>query len=195
MSAPSTWPRSAPSSACLRRRTAGRRVPHRLRRPGLAVVLLDQPPGRSCRARHRLVRADVAAQAQYRSRSTTPGSSLLSTATTALILFTDFGGSDGWTSWSAAALLAVMRRRCRRPACGSSCEQSSRSSRCRSSATGPSSSPPLLGAAVGLGMFSALAFLPTFLQMSSGLVRGRVRPADAADGGRASSSPSRARRR
>jgi EmrB/QacA subfamily drug resistance transporter len=107
-----------------------------------------------------------------RKRSTTPldyaGILALSATTTSLIFFTDLGGGEGWGSWqtlsllgafvvSAAVFVAVELR-----------------------ATEPIIPMTLfrnptfvvataLGMAVGLGMFSAIAFMPTFLQMSSGL--------------------------
>lgn len=107
-----------------------------------------------------------------RKRSTTPldvaGIVALSATTTSLILFTDVGGRDGWGAPVTLALLAafavsvvavvVVERR----------------------AVEPIVPPTLfrnpafvvataLGMAVALGMFSAIAFMPTFLQMSSGL--------------------------
>ena len=66
-------------------------------------------------------------------------------------------------------MLAAVRGLGRSPSCWSSGGRSSRSSRCRCSATAPSSSPPRSAWPSGLGMFSAIAFMPTFLQMSSGL--------------------------
>src|SRR4051794_8960397 len=107
-----------------------------------------------------------------RKRSTTPldsaGIVALSATTTSLILFTDFGGSDGWGSWQALSLLAAfvvsacvfvaVERRAVEPIIPLSLF----GNRTFVVATA-------LGAAVGLGMFSAIAFMPTFLQMSSGL--------------------------
>jgi len=107
-----------------------------------------------------------------RKRSTTPldsaGILALSATTTSLILFTDFGGSDGWGSWQALSLLAAfvvsacvfvaVERRAVEPIIPLSLF----GNRTFVVATA-------LGAAVGLGMFSAIAFMPTFLQMSSGL--------------------------
>jgi EmrB/QacA subfamily drug resistance transporter len=92
----------------------------------------------------------------------------LSATTTSLVLFTDFGGRDGWTSWQALALLAalvvsavafvVVERRATEPIIPLSLFRN----RTFVVATA-------LGMAVALGMFSAIAFMPTFLQMSSGL--------------------------
>src|SRR4051794_24469325 len=107
-----------------------------------------------------------------RKRSTTPldyaGIVALSATTTSLILFTDFGGRDGWGSWQALSLLAAFVV-----------------SACVFVAVELRAAEPIipmtlfrnrtfvvataLGLAVGLGMFSAIAFMPTFLQMSSGL--------------------------
>ena len=93
---------------------------------------------------------------------------VLSTATTALILFTDLGGDHGWGSWPALTLLAVfvvaavalvpIELRAAEPIIPMSLFRN------RTFVTATA-----LGTAVGLGLFSALAFLPTFLQMSSGL--------------------------
>jgi EmrB/QacA subfamily drug resistance transporter len=107
-----------------------------------------------------------------RKRSTTPldyaGILALSATTTSLILFTDFGGRDGWTSWQALALLATLvvsaaafvavELRAAEPIIPMTLFRN----RTFVVATA-------LGAAVGLGMFSAIAFMPTFLQMASGL--------------------------
>src|SRR4051812_36658276 len=107
-----------------------------------------------------------------RKRSTTPldvaGIAALSATTTSLVLFTDFGGRDGWDSWQALSLLAALvvsavvfvlvERRAVEPVIPLSLFRN----RTFVVATA-------LGAAVGLGMFSAIAFMPTFLQMSSGL--------------------------
>jgi EmrB/QacA subfamily drug resistance transporter len=107
-----------------------------------------------------------------RKRSTTPldyaGILTLSATTASLVLFTDFGGRDGWGSWQALSLLAAFAV-----------------SACAFVAVELRAVEPIipmtlfrnrtfvvataLGAAVGLGMFSAIAFMPTFLQMSSGL--------------------------
>lgn len=107
-----------------------------------------------------------------RKRSTTPldwaGIATLSSTTTSLVLFTDFGGADGWTAprtlWmlalfvvSAVAFVAVERR-----AVEPIIPLSLFRNRTFVVAT-------TLGLAVGLGMFSAIAFMPTFLQMASGL--------------------------
>jgi predicted MFS family arabinose efflux permease len=107
-----------------------------------------------------------------RKRSTTPvdypGILTLSLATTSLVLFTDFGGRDGWGSWQALSLLAALvvsvaafvavELRAAEPIIPMSLFRN----RTFVVAT-------TLGAAVGLGMFSAIAFMPTFLQMASGL--------------------------
>jgi EmrB/QacA subfamily drug resistance transporter len=107
-----------------------------------------------------------------RKRSTTPldfaGIVALSATTTCLILFTDLGGSDGWGSWQALSLLAgfvvaacvfvAVERRAAEPIIPMTLFRNPTFV----VATG-------LGLAVGLGMFSAIAFMPTFLQMSSGL--------------------------
>jgi EmrB/QacA subfamily drug resistance transporter len=107
-----------------------------------------------------------------RRRSTTPldyaGIVALSATTTSLILFTDLGGSDGWGSWQALSLLAAfafaaaafvaIELRAVEPIIPMTLFRN----------------PTFvvataLGMAVGLGMFAAVAFMPTFLQMSSGL--------------------------
>ena len=107
-----------------------------------------------------------------RKRSTTPldlaGIVTLSATTTSLVLFTDIGGSEGWGSWQAIALLAALlvslvgfvlvERRAVEPIVPLSLFRN----------------PTFvvataLGTAVGLGMFAAVAFMPTYLQMSSGL--------------------------
>jgi len=107
-----------------------------------------------------------------RKRSSQPldsaGIAALSATTTSLVLFTDFGGRDGWGSWQALALLAALvvsavvfvlvERRAVEPIIPLSLF----------------GNPTFvvataLGMAVALGMFSAIAFMPTFLQMSSGL--------------------------
>ncbi|HEV7187406.1 MAG TPA: MDR family MFS transporter [Blastococcus sp.] len=107
-----------------------------------------------------------------RRRSTTPldhaGIAALSATTTSLILFTDFGGSDGWGAGRTLAMLALfvvsavafvlVERRATEPIIPLSLF----GNRTFVVATA-------LGLAVGLGMFSAIAFMPTFLQMSSGL--------------------------
>ncbi len=96
------------------------------------------------------------------------GIAALSATTTSLVLFTDFGGRDGWGSWQALALLAALvvsavvfvlvERRAVEPIIPLSLF----GNRTFVVATA-------LGLAVALGMFSAIAFMPTFLQMSSGL--------------------------
>jgi len=107
-----------------------------------------------------------------RKRRTTPldyaGIAALSATTTSLILFTDFGGSDGWDAPRTLGMLAVflvsavafvaIERRAVEPIIPLSLF----GNRTFVVATA-------LGLAVGLGMFSAIAFMPTFLQMSSGL--------------------------
>ena len=108
-----------------------------------------------------------------RKRSTTPldyaGIVALSATTTSLILFTDFGGSDGWGSWQALSLLAALRRLGRARSCSverRAAEPIIPLSLFRNRTFVVATA---LGMAVGLGMFSAIAFMPTFLQMSSGL--------------------------
>lgn len=98
-----------------------------------------------------------------------PGIVLLSLATTSLIFFTDFGGdaAEGWTSpltWSfgAAMLLAaiafiMVERRAADPIIPLELFRN----RVFVTSTG-------IGLTLGLGMFAALAFMPTFLQMASG---------------------------
>jgi EmrB/QacA subfamily drug resistance transporter len=107
-----------------------------------------------------------------RKRSTTPvdylGILALSATTTSLIFFTDFGGRDGWGSWQALTLFAAfvvsavafvaVELRAAEPIIPMSLFRK------RTFVVATS-----LGLAVGLGMFSAIAFMPTFLQMSSGL--------------------------
>ncbi len=107
-----------------------------------------------------------------RRRSTTPidvkGIIALSATTTSLILFTDFGGQDGWGAWNTMAMLATfvvslvafvaIELRAVEPIIPMTLFRN----RTFVVATA-------LGMAVGLGMFSAIAFMPTFLQMSSGL--------------------------
>ena len=94
---------------------------------------------------------------------------LLSLATTALVFFTDFGGSaeHGWTSPAtiligvgllvAAFLFVMVEARAEDPIIPLSLFKN----RVFVNATA-------IGFVLGLGMFAALAFLPTFLQMSSG---------------------------
>ena len=98
-----------------------------------------------------------------------PGVLLLSIATTALIFFTDFGGKKdyGWsspTTWLfGAALLAaaiafvLVERKAEDPINPMSLFRN----RIFINSTA-------IGFTLGLGMFAALAFVPTFLQMSSG---------------------------
>jgi EmrB/QacA subfamily drug resistance transporter len=107
-----------------------------------------------------------------RKRSTTPldyaGIAALSATTTSLILFTDAGGSDGWGAARTLCLLAafvastatfvLVERHAAEPIIPLTLF----GNRTFVVATA-------LGMAVGLGMFSAIAFMPTFLQMSSGL--------------------------
>ncbi|PWW24994.1 EmrB/QacA subfamily drug resistance transporter [Geodermatophilus normandii] len=107
-----------------------------------------------------------------RKRSTTPldvaGIVALSALTTSLVLFADLGGSDGWTDPLTLALAAafvvaavafvLVERHAVEPIVPLSLFRN----RTFVVATG-------MGMAVGLGMFSAIAFMPTFLQMSSGL--------------------------
>lgn len=92
----------------------------------------------------------------------------LSATTTCLILFTDLGGSEGWGSGPALSFLAgfavsvsafvAIELRAAEPII----PMSLFGNRTFVVATA-------LGMAVGLGMFSAIAFMPTYLQMSSGL--------------------------
>ncbi|WP_285320329.1 MDR family MFS transporter [Pseudarthrobacter sp. lyk4-40-TYG-27] len=94
---------------------------------------------------------------------------LLSAATTCLIFFTDFGGKkdEGWDSpltWAFGAGLLVsatafvmVERRAEDPIIPLSLFRN----RIFINATA-------IGFTLGLGMFSAIAFVPTFLQMSSG---------------------------
>src|SRR3712207_5338433 len=98
-----------------------------------------------------------------RKRSTTPvdyaGIVALSATTTSLVLFTDFGGRDGWGSWQALSLLAALvvsavvfvlvERRAVEPIIPLSMFRN----------------PTFvvataLGMAVGLGLFSGVAFIP-----------------------------------
>ncbi|MGI4896693.1 MAG: MDR family MFS transporter [Janthinobacterium lividum] len=91
----------------------------------------------------------------------------LSGTTASLVFFTDFGGSDGWGSPKTLALLAsflvflaafvAVETRAEEPIIPLGLFRS----RTFVVATA-------LGAAVGLGMFSAVAFVPTYLQMSAG---------------------------
>jgi predicted MFS family arabinose efflux permease len=91
----------------------------------------------------------------------------LSVTTASLVFFTDFGGDEGWGSGKALALLAVfvvaavtfvaIELRAEEPIIPMSLFRN----RTFVVATA-------LGAAVGLGMLSAVAFVPTFLQMASG---------------------------
>ncbi|GAA3405142.1 MDR family MFS transporter [Pseudarthrobacter polychromogenes] len=94
---------------------------------------------------------------------------LLSAATTCLIFFTDFGGQkdEGWDSpltWAfgagmvlSAAAFVMVERRAEDPIIPLSLFRN----RIFVNATA-------IGFTLGLGMFSAIAFVPTFLQMSSG---------------------------
>ncbi|TDK26786.1 DHA2 family efflux MFS transporter permease subunit [Arthrobacter crusticola] len=98
-----------------------------------------------------------------------PGVVLLSLATTCLIFFTDFGGdsAEGWDSpltWAfgAGTLLAawafvMVERRAEDPIIPLSLFRN----RTFINSTA-------IGFTLGLGMFAALAFMPTFLQMASG---------------------------
>ncbi len=105
-------------------------------------------------------------------RSTTPldiaGIVALSAVTTCLVLATDLGGSEGWTApWTlaltagfvvAVAAFVLVERRAVEPVVPLQLF------------TNPTFAvATALGLAVGLGMFSAIAFLPTYLQMASGL--------------------------
>ena len=94
---------------------------------------------------------------------------LLSVATTCLIFFTDFGGKkdEGWDSpltWAfgaglvlSAAAFVMVERRAEDPIIPLSLFRN----RIFINATA-------IGFTLGLGMFAAIAFVPTFLQMSSG---------------------------
>ncbi|WP_285250328.1 MDR family MFS transporter [Pseudarthrobacter sp. fls2-241-R2A-168] len=94
---------------------------------------------------------------------------LLSAATTCLIFFTDFGGKkdEGWDSpltWAfgtgmvlSGAAFVMVERRAEDPIIPLSLFRN----RIFVNATA-------IGFTLGLGMFSAIAFVPTFLQMSSG---------------------------
>jgi len=107
-----------------------------------------------------------------RRRNTTPldhaGIAALSATTTSLVLFTDFGGSDGWGAPRTLTFIAafvvslvvfvLVERRAAEPIVPLTLF----------------GNPTFvvataLGMAVGLGMFAAIAFMPTYLQMSSGL--------------------------
>jgi EmrB/QacA subfamily drug resistance transporter len=106
-----------------------------------------------------------------RKRNTEPvdyaGIVTLSAATTSLIFFTDFGGDWGWTDpWTLALMAAfvvsaflfvLVEHRAAQPIIPMSLFRN-----------GTFVVTTALGAAVGLGMFSAIAFMPTFLQMASG---------------------------
>lgn len=94
---------------------------------------------------------------------------LLSAATTCLIFFTDFGGSaeHGWTALStwawgvgllvAAALFVLVESRAQDPIIPLSLFRN----RVFVNTAG-------IGLVLGIGMFAAIAFMPTFLQMASG---------------------------
>lgn len=98
-----------------------------------------------------------------------PGVALLSIATACLIFFTDFGGNaeQGWDSpltWTlgagtviAATLFIAVERRAEDPIIPLSLFRNK-----------VFVNSTAIGFTLGLGMFSALAFMPTFLQMSSG---------------------------
>lgn len=98
-----------------------------------------------------------------------PGVLALSVATTCLIFFTDFGGSAdrGWTdplTWMfgaglfvAVCLFVLIESRAQDPIIPLSLFRNS----IFVNATA-------IGFVLGLGMFAAIAFMPTFLQMSSG---------------------------
>src|SRR3954470_16623193 len=106
-----------------------------------------------------------------RKRNTEPvdyaGIVTLSAATTSLVFCTDFGGDRGWTDGATLALMAafavsvlafvLVEQRAVQPIIPLDLFRN----------------PTFvvataLGAAIGLGMFSAIAFMPTFLQMASG---------------------------
>ncbi|OUM40907.1 MDR family MFS transporter [Arthrobacter sedimenti] len=98
-----------------------------------------------------------------------PGVVLLSIATTCLIFFTDFGGdaAEGWTSpltWTfgagmvlAGVAFVLVEHRAEDPIIPLELFRN----RTFVTSTG-------IGLTLGLGMFAALAFMPTFLQMASG---------------------------
>ncbi|GAB3523087.1 MDR family MFS transporter [Arthrobacter monumenti] len=98
-----------------------------------------------------------------------PGVALLSIATACLIFFTDFGGNEdqGWDSpltWLfgagmvvSAALFVAVERRAEDPVIPLGLFKNK-----------VFVNSTAIGFTLGLGMFSALAFMPTFLQMSSG---------------------------
>ena len=93
---------------------------------------------------------------------------VLSVATTSLIVFADLAGAEGFASWQtlavlglfvvAAGVLVPVELRAPEPIIPMGLFRN----RTFVVATA-------LGAIVGLGMFSAISFVPTFLQMSSGL--------------------------
>jgi EmrB/QacA subfamily drug resistance transporter len=96
------------------------------------------------------------------------GIALLSAATTTLILFMDFGGRAGWTHWTtlsllagfvlSAVLLVGVELRVEQPILPLSLFRN------RVFVV-----TVALGGVVGLAMFSAIAFMPTLLQMVWGL--------------------------
>jgi EmrB/QacA subfamily drug resistance transporter len=96
------------------------------------------------------------------------GIALLSAATMSLILFMDIGGSAGWTDWTTLSLLAAfvvsavllvsVELRAEQPILPLSLFRN------RVFVVTVS-----LGGVVGLVMFSAIAFMPTLLQMAWGL--------------------------
>ena len=149
-----------------RRRSAARRL---LRRPPhLAVGVLHQHPGRHRRVRHRAVRPHAAEQEGHEA-DRHPRRVFLSAATTCLIFFTDFGGDKdfGWSSpatwaWGVGLLAAVAgfiiaEARAEDPIIPLSLFRNP----IFVNATA-------IGLTLGLGMFAAIGFVPTFLQMSSG---------------------------
>jgi len=107
-----------------------------------------------------------------RLRATAPidhaGIAVLSLATTCLVLLADVGGSGGWVSWPAIAVAGVLliavgalvpiERRAAEPLLPPSLFRN------RVSLVALA-----LRGLIGVVMLSAIAFLPTFLQMSSGL--------------------------
>lgn len=98
-----------------------------------------------------------------------PGVLLLSAATTCLIFFTDFGGDSvyGWTAWQtwawgaglvvAAAGFVLAESRAADPIIPLSLFRNP-----------VFINATAIGFALGIGMFAAIGFVPTFLQMSSG---------------------------